>query len=142
MYKYDDLEMYGRKHNLEIHGVPEEKEEDLDEVVSKVAECVGVDMEEEDVDIVHRLPVKIKGVRPIIVKFKSHKIKSEIYMTRWKLHGITSFDESLNGAKAIYINENLTAPKRKMYAEKNGNERNSMDGTRCGLSTGRCLLER
>ncbi|KAK3730884.1 hypothetical protein QZH41_002977 [Actinostola sp. cb2023] len=57
--------MYGRKHNLEIHGVPEEKEEDLDEVVSKVAECVGVDMEEEDVDIVHRLPVKIKGAQLI-----------------------------------------------------------------------------
>ncbi|KAK3752857.1 hypothetical protein QZH41_000329 [Actinostola sp. cb2023] len=56
--KDDDLEMYTRKYNLEIHGIPVTKEEDLEEIVIKVAESVGVDIDDDDIDIVHRLPHK------------------------------------------------------------------------------------
>ena len=56
--KNDDLEMYTRKYNLEIHGIPVTKEEDLEEIVIKVAESVGVDIDDDDIDIVHRLPHK------------------------------------------------------------------------------------
>lgn len=114
--KTEALEMYTRKNSLEIHGVPESKGEDLDEIVIKVADRVGVEVEEDEIEIVHRLPVKLKGVRPIIAKFKSHKIKSQIYFSRRKLRGTEDEDE-LNGAKEIYINENLTAYRRKLFAE-------------------------
>ncbi|KAK3741202.1 hypothetical protein QZH41_009453 [Actinostola sp. cb2023] len=112
-----ELEMYSRKHNLEIHGVPEDNDEDLDEVVIKLAEIVGVEADEDDIDIVHRLPSRSKGPRPVIVKFRSHKVKSQLYMARRNLRGVTSFDSSLNGAKAVYINENLTSTRRKLFGE-------------------------
>ncbi|XP_031555035.1 uncharacterized protein LOC116291945, partial [Actinia tenebrosa] len=38
--------------------------------------CVGGDVEEDDIDIEHRLRFKIKGITPIIVRFKSHNIKT------------------------------------------------------------------
>lgn len=115
--KADDLEMYTRKSSLEIHGVPDDINEDLDDVVAKVAECIGVEIDEDDIDIVHRLPVKLKGIRPIIVKLKSHKVKSQIYFARRKLRGADLGSDLLNGAKQIYINENLTAQKRKLFTE-------------------------
>jgi len=110
--KHDELEMYSRKHNIEVHGIPESSEEDLEKVMIKVAEIVGIDIDVDDIDIVHRLPSKAKP-RPIIVKFKSHKTKQSIYLARRKLRGITSHSSELNGANAVYINENLTYSRRK-----------------------------
>ncbi|XP_020899457.1 uncharacterized protein LOC110238151 [Exaiptasia diaphana] len=109
--------MYTRKSSLEIHGVPERRTEDLDDVVIKVAEYAGVEIEEDDIDIVHRLPFKLNGIRPILVKFQSHKVKSQLYFARRKLKGTVWDSELLDGADQIYINENLTAPKRKLFAE-------------------------
>jgi hypothetical protein len=59
----------------------------------------------------------VKGIRPIIVKYKSHKIKTEIYVVRRKLQGFASFEEPSSGVKAIYKNENFNMSKRRMYAE-------------------------
>jgi len=112
--KNDDLEMHTRKYNLEIQGIPVTKEEDLEEIVIKVAESVGVDMDDDDIDIVHRLPYKSK---PIIVRFMSHKVKRRLYLARKKLKGRTSFGPTLNGAQAVYINENLTATRRRLFGE-------------------------
>lgn len=113
----DDLEMYTRKSSLEIHGVPEKIHEDLEDVVIKVAENAGVEIEEEDIDIVHRLPFKLKGIRPILVKFISHKVKSQLYFARHKLKRAVWKSELLEDADQVYINENLTTSKRKLFAE-------------------------
>lgn len=114
----DNLEMYTRKYNLELHGIPEDDEEDLEDIVIKLGESVGVEIEEDDIDIVHRMKVRFKsGPRPIIVRFMSHKIKSKMYKAKKKLRGETRFNDELNGAKAIYINENLTTTKRRLFAE-------------------------
>ncbi|XP_020905418.1 uncharacterized protein LOC110243633 [Exaiptasia diaphana] len=116
--RHDNLEMYTRKYNLEIHGISEEDEEDLEEIVMKLGEAVGVEIEEDDIDIVHRMKVRVKrGPRPIIVRFMSHKIKSELYKAKKKLRRIAGLNDDLKAEKAIYINENLTTAKRKLFAE-------------------------
>ena len=66
----DDLNQYQRKHNLEIHGIPEKEEEDLEAIVEELGKVLDVEIEYSDIDIVHRLPSKLVP-RPIIVKFKS-----------------------------------------------------------------------
>ncbi|KAK3731907.1 hypothetical protein QZH41_005544 [Actinostola sp. cb2023] len=100
--KDDELEMYSRKHNLEIHGVPEDNDEDLDEVVIKLATILGVEADEDDIDIVHRLPSRSKGPRPIIVKFRSHKEEKFINETN-KL-----IDSVITNLK----DENIISPQR------------------------------
>lgn len=115
----DDLNQYQRKYNVEIHGIPEHDDEDLDEVVEELAKVIGVeDIEGNDIDIVHRLPSKLYP-RPIIVKFKIYNDKKHFYAARWKLRNYQKdFDgEKLNGAKKVYINENLTSQRRKLFAE-------------------------
>ncbi|KAK3741502.1 hypothetical protein QZH41_002973 [Actinostola sp. cb2023] len=113
--KIDDLEAQSRKYNIEIHGIPQTEDEDLEETTIKVAESVGVVLDEDDIDIVHRLYSKAQ-IKPILVKFKSHKTKNELYQARRKLRDVKA-SETFNGAVAVYINENLTAFRRRLYGE-------------------------
>ena len=69
----DALEQYTEKTSLEIHGVPESAYTSTEEVVFKLAEALNVDIDPDDVEISHKL--HMKGKKPIIVKFQSHKAK-------------------------------------------------------------------
>ena len=79
----DKLEQYTRKNSLEIHGIPELAYTSTEEVVLKLAGAVNVDVNPEDIEISHKL--NRKGVKPIIVKFQNHKVKSRLYKARTKL---------------------------------------------------------
>ena len=75
-----DVEQYTRKHSLEIHGIAETADEDIAENVVKLGKAVNVHISPSDIDICHRMgPRNSSGPRPIIVRFKSHKKKTELY---------------------------------------------------------------
>lgn len=113
----DDLEQYTRKFNLEIHGIPEKKNEDLDIIVEDLAKAIGVEsFEYGDIDIVHRLESKFKP-RPVIVRFQNYDDKRNIYEARRKLKYYKKDEEKLNGAERIFINENLTTIRKILYAQ-------------------------
>ena len=86
----DKLEQYTRKNSLEIHGIPESAYTSTEEVVLKLAGAVNVDVNPEDIEISHKL--NRKGVKPIIVKFQNHKVKSRLYKARTKLKNIRVLD--------------------------------------------------
>ena len=100
----DELEQYSRKNSLEIHGLPEN-------VYSSTS----------DIEISHKL--RRKGKTFIIAKFVSHKVKTRLYKERTKLKDIRiasvfpSFSNAASaGVNRVYINENLTAYRRKLVA--------------------------
>ena len=86
----DDLEQYIRKNSLKICGIPEKAYNSTEEAVLKVAETLEVPMCQEDIAISHHLNRKgsEKGVRPIIMKFVSHKVKTRLYKSRTKLKNV------------------------------------------------------
>ena len=45
--KFDNLEQYGRRQNLEFVGIPYEKNENLNQIVSDLAEKIGVPIKEQ-----------------------------------------------------------------------------------------------
>jgi len=112
----DDMEQYQRKHNLEIHGIPEKRDENLEIIVKNLGQALDVEINYSDIDIVHRLPSK-SAIRPIIVKFSSYNEKHELYAARRKLRSLIDAEDRFNGAKTIYINENLTRQRKKLFAE-------------------------
>ena len=114
----DNLNQYQRKHNLELHGIPEKDDEDLENVVEELAKELGIDdIDYNDIDIVHRLHSR-KTPRPIIVKFKSYDDKKNLYQARYKLKKWKNpNEEKLNGATRIYINENLTPARKQLFNE-------------------------
>ena len=75
----DDLEQYTRKHNLEIHGIPESAEENLADKIIKFGKILNVHIANNDIDICHRMATRRpnSGPRPIIVRFKSYRAKGD-----------------------------------------------------------------
>lgn len=53
----EDLEQYTRNRNLQIDGVPEEKDEDLRKLISDIGEKIHVQIEKKEV-FIHRFPTR------------------------------------------------------------------------------------
>ena len=76
----DDLEQFTKKKSLEIHGISESAYTFTEEAVSvkvAIAEALDVPIAPDDIDIVsHNL--YSEGAKPILVKFVSHKAKTQL----------------------------------------------------------------
>ena len=126
----DDLEQCSRK----IHGIPQDAYPSTEAAVIKVAEALNITVEPENIDISH----KLNHGRAIIVKFCSHKVKSKLYKERTKLKDVKisdifpSYPSSGQQRQRIFINENLTAYRRRIVKEAN---KRRQEGTlsACGL---------
>ena len=81
------------KDSLELHGIPQNTFTTTEEAVLKVAEALEVEVRPQDIQISHHLKGEV-GVKPIIVKFASHKTKAALYKQRTKLKHITLSDIS------------------------------------------------
>ena len=120
---YDELEQYSRKNSLEVVGVPESAYTSTEEVIIRIGEAVNVNINPEDIEISHTL--KRKNSRLIIVKFLSHKVKSRLYKARTKRKGLKvsdtfpSYANSSTQEQRIFINENLTDYRRKLFWKAN-----------------------
>lgn len=125
----DELEQYTRKNSVEICGIPESAYESTEKAVLKISEALNVAISPEDIEITHHLNRKgvEKGIRPIIVKFISHKAKSKLYKSRAKLKDVRVHQLFPNYSAAvsskeggrIFINENLTSSRRKVLMKAN-----------------------
>ena len=95
-------EQYSRKNNLRIHGLDEEEGENLEErFVQFAQEHLHEEIQPTEIEIIHRIGQKKnanrdqeqgssnvrKRVRPVIVKFLSHKSKMRILLKRRLLKG-------------------------------------------------------
>ena len=114
----DKLEQYTRKNSLEIHGVPESAYTETEDVVLKIAEALDVSVEPKDIEICHKLNRKFN--KPIIVKFISHKVKTNLHRARAKLKNVRVSNifphcssSTLVQADRIFLNENLTSYRKK-----------------------------
>ena len=81
-----NLEQYTRKNSGKIHGLPESAYTETEDVVLKLAEALDVSVEPRDIEICHKL--NRNGNKPIIVKFISHKAKTNLYRARAKLKNV------------------------------------------------------
>ena len=109
----DNLEQYARKFNFEICGIPEDEDEDLEDAIIKLSECLNVDLRVNDIDIAHRFKTGNMASKPIIVHFSNYFSKDEMYRSRWKRRNANV--SSVFGAEKIYINENLTARRAGLF---------------------------
>ena len=72
----DQLGRCTGKNSLEINGVPETAYKSTEEVVLKLAEVLKVPVQSQGVEMSHKLPNK--GMKAIIVKLVSHKVKTQL----------------------------------------------------------------
>ena len=103
----DDLEQYGRKNCLIIHGLNyEEGQSDKQAFMSFVTQHMpATKLEDWEIGNIHQLPSTTGRTKPIIVKFISHIAKDRIYKQRSKLKNTN-----------IYLTESLTKRNGDLYA--------------------------
>lgn len=113
--EFDNLEQYGRRNCLLIHGIPEVessniRNENTDaQVINITNEKLGLHLEQTDLDRTHRLGRRNSSntssrPRPVIVKFTSYNVRSEVFKVKKKLKG-----------SGIGITESLTVRRQTLY---------------------------
>lgn len=129
--KLNDLEQYGRRNNVEVHGIDEKEGEDVTKLIIELGANLNFKAEElkGQIEAAHRLkPKKVDNKprtrpAPIIVRFLS-RVTQENWMAKHKT-GLASFNIIEGGSQTdIYISENLTAENRHLayLARKAGRE--------------------
>ena len=113
---------YGRRQNLEIVGEPLKEGENTNEIAIEVAKMLNVSLTPDQISMSHRLQTRPKPTYsepaaspPLIVRFLSRDVRNQLYANR-KLARTANLQEfSLQGAMNIYINENLTQSRKKLF---------------------------
>ena len=95
--------------------------------VIKVAEALNITVEPEDIKIFH----KLKNGKGIIVKFHSHKVTSKLYKEHTNLKEVKISDvfpsyPAHGQQRRIFINENLTAYRRRLVEAANKRSRDGL----------------
>ena len=119
----DEIEQYDRWQNLELQGVPFTKNKDVIQITLDLINKLEVDIDEEDISIVHRLPVKQRFGRTrfdkpanyptIIMRLISRQKRNEIYAKRFNAKSIEEFP--VEGMAHLFVNENLTQRRKRLF---------------------------
>ena len=81
----NEYEQYSRRDCPEFSGIPKRATENTNQIVINIAEGAGVDIEEDDISVNHRLPPnKRNNDRPplIIAKFVRRDTREQLYRAR------------------------------------------------------------
>lgn len=107
-------QQWSRMQNIEVTGIPENKEEDTSDVVLKVAQHIGVAIEPSDIEFAHRVQPRQPGgstrtSRSIIVRLRQRITKDRIVAAARKHRNLNAKDMGLGGeTNRVFINEHLT----------------------------------
>ena len=113
VFKLDELDQYGRRENIRIHGVPEsfDTKDDGESVVLNIANELNIKIKTEDIQRAHRLggirPNASKP-RPVIVRFISYKMRIEFLYSKSKLKNSEEFS-------LAFITEDLTPLRLQLF---------------------------
>uniref|UniRef100_A0A2A4JSX1 L1 transposable element RRM domain-containing protein n=1 Tax=Heliothis virescens TaxID=7102 RepID=A0A2A4JSX1_HELVI len=97
--------------NIEIVGIPELENENLNEIMSKIGNYTEIDMTSDDILQVNRVTAKFKvhgRPRNIVVKLRNRQLKDNI-ISQARKRRLSTKDLNIQGSVIpIYINEHLT----------------------------------
>lgn len=118
--RVDELENYSRRNCLELQGIPEERTEDIIEVVQKVGIALDVQITPDMIDACHRIGKQEEGKRPrgIVVKFVRRNDRDTLVQKRRQRKGDFSTRHlGLPSDTPVYINDSLSPARRKLFFE-------------------------
>ena len=118
VFQLDRQEQYIRKENILIYGVEENKEDkdDGEKVLFKIADELEIDLEDNEIQRVHRLGQKRRNhenPRPIIARFMSYKKRNEFLTNKREL-------KTIEGRQHVFVCEDLAPLRYKLlkYIQK------------------------
>lgn len=108
----NDLEQYGRRQNMEIHGLPYSSTENLGDSLRDLAGRLDIaGFQSSDILAIHRLPARRDTVPAVIVRFVSVRAKEPWMASRGKLRSLPE----LGSSSKLYFNDNLTRANKELF---------------------------
>ena len=101
--------------DLEFQGMPYIKDKSTDELIIELAQKIGVNICNSDINISHRLaqPTNYNPNPGIIAKFHSRKVRDAVFSNR-KMLGSQQFKDG-KGKSKYFINESLTKANKELF---------------------------
>lgn len=121
-----ESETYVRNRNIELHGVVEDDQEDVEEIICKTAKALGVDIRREEIDAAHRVHSKnVTAPRPIVAQLTSRKKRDAILSQRKREVYNKEVNKQKKGEGRIYVSEQhpYILKELKWKAKKRGEEK-------------------
>ena len=106
--RLERLEQYTRTERVKIFGLPcRELEENTDKVIIDLAGKMGVQLQEDDISVSHRLLARGGKPPPLIVKFVSRNTRAQLITNKHKL-------KEAEGYSSVFLTDNLTPQHSKL----------------------------
>jgi len=105
-----EAEQYARKCNIEIVGIPEQRNEDLKAIMANIASALNVAHSAGDIDVVHRVPSHSHGNAPpkIIAQFSSRSKRDEWMDKKRQVPPIIASDVcNSTSTQKVFLNTHL-----------------------------------
>lgn len=102
-----------RLQNIEVTGIPEDKEENTVAIIQKLSEHIGVTIGPSDVEFAHRVQPRRAasgaGARPIVARLRHRIVKDKIVAAARKYRELNTREVGIGRESSkIYVNEHLT----------------------------------
>ncbi|XP_039278914.1 uncharacterized protein LOC120350318 [Nilaparvata lugens] len=115
--RVEDLEQYSRINMVEIRGLPQQPNEDLNSMVYNISSALGCQIGEDAIDVCHRLGrAGPEGPAPVVVKFIRRTDKNTLLQKRRVKRDFSTRHIDCNTDQPIYINECLSPSRRKLFS--------------------------
>ena len=109
-FELDRLQQYSRRDNIRVYGIEEKPDECTNTIIVKLAHDMGVEIEEQELSVSHRLGRKTGKPRPIIAKFVRRDTKSKMMRAKKELRGVS-------GYRQVFLNDDLTTLRSRLVYE-------------------------
>lgn len=103
--KVEELEQYQRSNNVEVKGVPLDSEPV--DVIKKLGQIVKENIEEDDIDICHRVPTARHDEFNIVVRFVRRN-KKNAFLAKAKKVKLETKMLGFEVSSPVFVNEHLT----------------------------------
>lgn len=111
-----NIEQYSRVNNIEVSGLPVTKDESVRDLLKDVGTAIGVEVQEGDISVAHRVPsYKKERVPAMIVQFTSRSKKEEWISKFRQKKTLTAKDVNKQfTAQRVYIHDHLSPENKKI----------------------------
>jgi hypothetical protein len=115
--RHDESELYSRKNNIEIKGIPCLKGENCDAIVAKLAQALNVNCDvAKDIEAAHRVPSAKGGPeteKSLIVRCLNRRTKG-LFIAAARTRRPKASSLGFKSDTPIYVNEHLTGQRKRL----------------------------
>lgn len=147
-YEANAQAQYQHRNEIEICGIPENKNENLHHIMLVAARKIGINLDDQDIDWVARVGPRepahkkndLKFTRPIVMRLTRRAKRDQMMKASKSRKNLTSTDLDVDGTtRDVFFNERLTKANRMLFRETKIRAKNK-GYTYCWCSQGAILI--